>query len=60
MSEEVIKLYYDYAKGVGNGELLAGRNLSSFVFEPDWKKRPWPPRDKYGYSASDKELGLAQ
>jgi glutathione S-transferase len=56
--EEIMKLYYDYAKGVGNGALLPGRQKSSFVFEPDWPARPWPPRDKYGYSASDEELGL--
>jgi glutathione S-transferase len=57
--EEVVKLYYDYAKGAGNGALLPGRRQSSFVFEPDWRDRPWPPADKYGHSASDEELGLA-
>ena len=56
--EEVVKFYYDYAKGMGNGGLLSGRKRSSFVFEPDWRTRPWPSRDKYGYSASDEELGL--
>lgn len=56
--EKIIKLYYDYAKGAGNGTLLPGRQRSSFVFEPDWRSRPWPPRDKYGHSASDSELGL--
>lgn len=56
--EEVIKLYYDYAKGAGNGALLPGRKCSSIVFEPDWRVRPWPPRDKYGHSATDLELGL--
>lgn len=56
--EEIIKLYYDYAKGAGDGALLPGRKKSSFVFEPHWKSRPWPPKDKYGYSASDEELGL--
>lgn len=56
--EEIVKLYYDYAKGAGNGALVAGRTRSSFVFEPHWSKRPWPPRDKYGVSASDEELGL--
>jgi glutathione S-transferase len=56
--EQVIKLYYDYAKGAGNGALLPGRRRSSFVFEPDWRDRPWPPRDKYGHSATDEELGL--
>ncbi|MEJ2440980.1 MAG: glutathione S-transferase family protein [Gammaproteobacteria bacterium] len=58
--EEIIKLYYDYAKGVGDGGLLPGRRQSSFVFEPDWKNRPWPPRDKYEYSATDEELGLSR
>ena len=33
-SEEVIKLYYDYARGAGNGALLPGRSRSSFAFEP--------------------------
>ena len=28
------------------------------VFEPDWRERPWPPRDKYGHGATDDELGL--
>lgn len=56
--ERIVKLYYDYAKGAGNGALLPGRTRSSFVFEPDWPGRPWPPRDKYGRSATDRELGL--
>lgn len=56
--ERIVKLYYDYAKGAGNGALLSGRKHSSFVFEPDWPSRPWPPADKYGYSATDEELGL--
>lgn len=56
--EQIVKLYYDYAKGAGNGSLLPGRRRSSFVFEPHWSKRPWPPRDKYGVSATDAELGL--
>lgn len=56
--EEIVKLYYDYAKGAGNGALLPGRARSSFVFEPDWPQRPWPPRDKYGHAATDQELGL--
>lgn len=56
--EEVVKLYYDYAKGAGNGALLPGRARSSFVFSPHWSERPWPPRDKYGTSATDAELGL--
>jgi glutathione S-transferase len=57
--EEIVKLYYDYAKGAGNGALLPGRTKSSFTFEPPWRSRPWPPRDKYGVSATDAELGLA-
>ena len=56
--EQIVKLYYDYAKGAGNGALLPGRKRSSFVFEPDWRSRPWPPKDKYRVSASDAELGL--
>ncbi len=57
--EQIVKLYYDYAKGAGNGAVLPGRTRSSFVFEPDWRARPWPPADKYGRSATDAELGLA-
>lgn len=56
--EEIVKLYYDYALGAGNGALPEGRSVSSFVFEPAWQKRPWPPREKYGKTASDAELGL--
>ncbi|MBD3679833.1 MAG: glutathione S-transferase family protein [Rhodobacteraceae bacterium] len=56
--EEIVKLYYDYALGAGNGALVEGRKISSFTFEPHWKDRPWPPRDKYAGSASDAELGL--
>jgi glutathione S-transferase len=56
--EEIVKLYYDYAGGAGNGALLPGRRRSSFVFEPHWRSRPWPPRDKYGHGATDEELGL--
>jgi glutathione S-transferase len=57
--EQVVKLYYDYARGAGNGALLPGRARSSFVFDPDWPARPWPPRDKYEHAATDEELGLA-
>ena len=57
--EQVVKLYYDYAKGAGNGALVPGRARSSFVFEPHWSARPWPPRDKYEHAATDEELGLA-
>lgn len=56
--EEIVKLYYDYALGAGNGALVSGRKVSSFVFEPHWKSRPWPPKAKYIVSASDRELGL--
>ena len=56
--EQIVKLYYDYAKGAGNGALLPGRSRSSLEFEPHWSKRPWPPKDKYGASASDADLGL--
>jgi glutathione S-transferase len=56
--EEIIKVYYDYAKGVGNGGLVPGRTRSSFAFEPHWATRPYPPADKYGGSATDVELGL--
>lgn len=56
--EEVIKLYYDYARNAGNGALPDGREVSSFAFEPDWRVRPMPPKDKYGPGASDAELGL--
>ncbi|OOG23380.1 glutathione S-transferase [Thioalkalivibrio denitrificans] len=56
--EQVIKLYYDYARGAGNGALLPGRSRSSFAFEPHWRDRPWPPKDKYGPGATDEKLGL--
>ncbi|MES3001780.1 MAG: glutathione S-transferase family protein [Pseudomonadota bacterium] len=55
---EIVTLYYDYAKGAGNGALLPGRTRSSFAFAPDWKQRPWPPKDKWERSATDAELGL--
>jgi glutathione S-transferase len=56
--EEIVKLYYDYAMGAGNGALPEGRARSSFTLAPHWRERPWPPRDKYGHAASDAELGL--
>ncbi len=56
--EEIVKLYHDYARGAGNGALLTGRQRSSFVFEPDWRRRPWPLRDKWGPAPTDAELGL--
>lgn len=57
-NEEVIKLYYDYARGKGNGALPEGRERSTFAFEPHWRDRPWPPQDKYAPGASDAALGL--
>lgn len=57
--EEIVKLYYDYALGAGNGALVEGRSVSSFAFSPPWQDRPWPPRDKYSGTADDKSLGLA-
>ncbi len=57
--EEIVKVYYDYAKGAGNGALLPGRHRSSFVLTPSWRGRPLPPADKYGHAATDEELGLA-
>jgi glutathione S-transferase len=57
--EQIIKLYYDYALGAGNGGLLPGRERSSFAFEPHWSERPWPPSEKYGPAATDRELGLS-
>jgi glutathione S-transferase len=58
--EQIVKLYYDYALGAGNGALPEGRTVSSFAFEPHWSERPWPPRDKYGPPATDEELGLLE
>jgi glutathione S-transferase len=55
--EEIVKLYHDYAQGVGNGALPPGRSVSSFTFSPHWSTRPWPPRDK-SRAATDRELGL--
>ncbi len=56
--DEIVKLYYDYAVGAGNGALPEGRSVSSFTFSPDWSGRPMPPKDKYIRIASDAELGL--
>ena len=56
--EEIVKLYYDYALGAGNGALVEGRTVSSFAFLPHRRDRPWPPRDKYAGTASDEALGL--
>jgi len=57
--EEVVKLYYDYALGAGNGALPPGRRISSFTFKPHWSKRPWPPRDKFAVT-TDADLGLVE
>ncbi len=38
--------------------LAAGTQQSSFTFTPDWRSRPWPPRNKYEHAANDGELGL--
>lgn len=56
--DKIVKLYYDYALGAGNGALLPGRKLSSFVFQPDWPERPMPPKDKWAGTATDAALGL--
>ena len=56
--EQVIKLYYDYACGAGNGAVLPGRRRSSFVLEPHWRERPWPPAGRCSTPASDAALGL--
>lgn len=56
--DQIVKLYYDYAIGAGNGALPEGRQRSSFVFEPHWRDRPMPPTDKYDRIAGDAELGL--
>ena len=56
--EEIVKLYYDYAQGAGNGSLLPGRSVSTMAFLPHWRERPWPPATKYGAKATDEELGL--
>ena len=56
--EEIVKLYYDYALGAGNGALPDGRSVSSFTFEPPWQSRPMPPKEKYVATATDNEQGL--
>jgi glutathione S-transferase len=58
--EQIVKVYYDYAQGTGNGALLPGRSHSSFALRPHWSERPWPPQRKYGPAASDAELGLGR
>ncbi len=56
--QRIVKLYYDYAVGSGNGALPEGRQVSSFTFTPDAPERPMPPKDKYDRIAGDAELGL--
>ena len=56
--DEIVKLYFDYALGAGNGALPDGRSVSSFAFDPHWRDRPMPPKDKYTARPSDAELGL--
>lgn len=56
--DEIVKLYFDYALGYGNGAVPEGRTRSSFVFDPDWRDRPMPPADKYTARPTDAELGL--
>lgn len=56
--EQIVKTYYDYARGKGNGALPEGRAVSTFAFEPSWRERPWPPKDKYAQGADDRTLGL--
>ncbi len=55
--DEIVKLCHDHAVGLANGALAEGRSWSSFVFEPGWRDRPMPPRDKYDRIASDEEPG---
>jgi glutathione S-transferase len=58
--EELMKLYYDYSRGGGNGRIPEGRTVSSFTLEPHWSKRPMPPRaSKWREGATDADLGLA-
>jgi len=56
--EELLKLYYDYSQGAGNGAIPKGRSVSSFSPDFDWRDRPMPPRDKWGQAATDAQLGL--
>lgn len=55
--EQIVKLYYDYSRGAGNGALVEGRKVSSFAPEFPWQARPMPPRGK-GPAATDAALGL--
>jgi glutathione S-transferase len=56
--EELIKLYFDYSQGGGNGRIPEGRRVSSFTLAPHWRDRPMPPRDKWGPAPDDTALGL--
>jgi glutathione S-transferase len=56
--EELMKLYYDYSQGAGNGRIPENRKVSSFTLDPHWRQRPMPPRDKWGIAATDADLGL--
>jgi glutathione S-transferase len=57
--DELMKLYYDYSRGGGNGRIPEGRAVSSFTLDPPWQKRPMPPRGrKWEDGATDAELGL--
>jgi glutathione S-transferase len=56
--DELMKLYYDYSQGGGNGRMPEGRKISSFTIDVSTAKRPMPPRDKWGHAATDTELGL--
>jgi len=58
--EELMKLYYDYSRGAGNGAIPEGRSISSFTLDPHWSRRPMPPQGgKWSEGATDAELGLA-
>jgi glutathione S-transferase len=57
--DELMKLYYDYSRGGGNGRIPEGRSVSSFTLDPPWQSRPMPPKGrKWEEGASDAELGL--
>jgi len=57
--EELMKLYYDYSRGAGNGAIPEGRRISSFTLTPNWRQRPMPPAAaKWEVGASDEALGL--
>ena len=40
-------------------EFLAEHSADrTFVFESDWRLRPWPPQDKYRVGATDAQPGF--